>query len=182
MWVIAYYYPCGIPRYRGRDPITRITVLVPDDEGGDDSESVCHRGTSHSRGRSAGDTDAVHVSSIMESVPTMIEQVNGKADTLDELLDALSHPYRRRILDLLFNQNPRDEAEFSANELADDADEFDRLVLEIHHRHLPKLAEADFIDWDREADVITRGPRFEEIAPLIELMVNHRDELPAGWP
>jgi len=118
----------------------------------------------------------------MESVNTMIEQTNRTTDTLDELFDALSHPYRRRILTRLRKRNPREEADFSAAELADDADEIDRLVLEIHHQHLPKLAEAGFLDWDREEDVITRGPRFDEIAPLIDLMVDHRDELPAGWP
>jgi len=137
---------------------------------------------SHSRGRYAEDIDTVHVSSFMESEVTMIEPKNTLTDALDVSLDALSHPYRRRILTRLHDQNPRKEAEFSADELADDADDIDRLVLEIHHRHLPKLAEAGFIDWDREADVLTRGPRFDEIAPLIELMINHRDELPAGWP
>lgn len=118
----------------------------------------------------------------MEIVATMIEHQNGKTATLDESLIALSHPHRRRILTLLYDQNPREEAEFSVDELADDADALDHLVLEIHHRHLPKLADAGFIDWDRDADVITRGPRFDKIAPLIELMVNHRDELPDGWP
>ena len=124
----------------------------------------------------------MNVSSIMESIRTMIEPKNTNTDALDESLVVLSHPYRRRILSRLHEQNPRDEAEFAAEELTDDADENDRLLLEIHHRHLPKLAEAGFIDWDREESVITRGPRFDEIVPLIELMVNHRDELPAGWP
>lgn len=166
----------------GRDPIARITVLAPDYEGGDDTQSVCHRGTTHSRERRAGDTDAANVCSIMESEPTMIESKNANTDALDESLDVLSHPYRRRILTRLHDHNPREEVDFSADELADDADEIDRQLLEIHHRHLPKLDDAGFIDWDRKADIITRGPRFDEIAPLIELMVNHRDELPDGWP
>lgn len=124
----------------------------------------------------------MHVSSIMERVPTMIEPENAITDALDVSLDALSHPYRRRILTRLHDRNPRREAEFSSDELADDADDIDLREAEIHHRHLPKLDDAGFIDWDREADVITRGPRFDEIAPLIELMIDHRDELPAGWP
>lgn len=103
-------------------------------------------------------------------------------DSLDQLFQVLGHPYRRRILAELHDHNPREEAEFSADELADDADEIDRLALEIHHRHLPKLDEADFIDRDQDADIITRGPRFGEVAPLIELMVKHPDELPDGWP
>ena len=35
---------------------------------------------------------------------------------------------------------------------------------------------------DHDADIITRGPNFEEVRPLIELMSNHQDELPEDWP
>lgn len=47
----------------------------------------------------------------------------------DELLDALSHPYRRRVLAMVGNRNPRDEVEFSAEALSVDADEADLLAL-----------------------------------------------------
>jgi hypothetical protein len=52
----------------------------------------------------------------------------------------------------------------------------------VHHKHLPLLEGSGFIEWDREADAITRGPKFEGIRPLIELMVDHQDELPEDWP
>lgn len=102
--------------------------------------------------------------------------------TLDRLFEALSHPYRRRILTELHDQNPHDEVEFSAAALAETADDPQLADVELFHRHLPKLAEAGFIDWGREEYVVRRGPRFDEVAPLIELMRNHPDELPAGWP
>lgn len=102
-------------------------------------------------------------------------------DALNHSFEALSHPYRRRILTRLHERNPREEAEFHEVTRGGD-DDPDRLAVELHHRHLPKLVDAGFVDWDREEDVVTRGPRFEEIAPLVELMVDHRDELPAGWP
>lgn len=102
--------------------------------------------------------------------------------TLDVAFGVLSHPYRRRILIRVHDSNPRDEPEFSAAALAEDADEDELVDIELHHRHLPKLAEAGYIDWDREANEVRRGPRFDEIAPLIELMRNHPDELPSGWP
>ena len=101
---------------------------------------------------------------------------------LDLLFDVLRHPYRRRILTRLHERNPRDEAEFSPDALAVEDDEVELLAIELHHKHLPKLAEAEFVDWDREANVVTRGPRFHEIEPLIELIVEHSEELPAGWP
>lgn len=100
-------------------------------------------------------------------------------DALDESFDLLSDPVRRRIVTRLHDHNPREEVEFTADELAAEGDQIE---LAIHHHHLPKLADAGFIDWDRDANIVTRGPRFDEIAPLIELMVNHQDELPAGWP
>lgn len=112
----------------------------------------------------------------------MPDTENANADALNDSLEALGHPFRRRILTRLHDRNPRDEAEFSAAELADDADGSHRLELDIHHNHLPRLAEAGFVDWDRDENVVTRGPRFPEIAPLIELMANHPDELPVGWP
>lgn len=100
---------------------------------------------------------------------------------LDELFDVLSHPYRRRILTRLSDHYPRDEDEFDHEALASE-DDPDMPEIELVHSNLPKLDEAGFIDWDQESGVVRRGPRFGEIAPLIYLMVNHRDELPAGWP
>lgn len=102
--------------------------------------------------------------------------------TLDQIFDVLSHPYRRRILTRLNQSNPRDEASFSTDSVADDTEDEDEVAMDIHHRHLPKLVEAGFVEWDRETDAVTRGPRFEEIAPLINLMDKHEDELPEGWP
>jgi hypothetical protein len=103
-----------------------------------------------------------------------------KADDLGEMLEILSHPHRRRIITRLHDRNPRDEDEFELEELAGD-DELENGTIDLFHNHLPKLAEAGFVNWDQEQHIVTRGPRFEEIAPLIDLMVAHQDELPANW-
>ena len=103
-----------------------------------------------------------------------------KADDLGELLEILSHPHRRRIITRLHDRNPRDEDEFELEELEGD-DELENETIALIHNHLPKLAEAGFINWNQEQQIVTRGPRFEEIAPLIDLMVAHEDELPANW-
>jgi len=70
--------------------------------------------------------------------------------------------------------------EFDLEEIAGGS-EIDGETIALLHNHLPKLADSGFIDWDRDRQVVTRGPRFGEIEPLIELMVDHRDELPANW-
>ncbi|SDK03581.1 DUF7344 domain-containing protein [Natronorubrum texcoconense] len=100
--------------------------------------------------------------------------------SLDELFDVLSKPPRRRILTALADANPRDEVEFAPRDFTSDEQREDALV-RLHHAHLPKLDEAGFIEWNRGSKTITRGPRFDEIAPLIELITTHRDELPVRW-
>lgn len=101
---------------------------------------------------------------------------------LDQVFEILSHPYRRRILTMIDEHNPRDGDEFSMAELADPDSDLSVFTRELYHSHLPKLADAGYIEWDRETDVIRRGPRFNEIAPLVSLMQKHADELPADWP
>lgn len=40
--------------------------------------------------------------------------------------------------------------------------------LRLHHVHLPMLAEYGFIEWDAEAHMIRKGPRFAEVRQLVE--------------
>jgi len=112
-----------------------------------------------------------------------IEETGG---SLSELFEILSHTYRRRILMAVAHHNPQDEDEITSESVADDhekdGDTLEQLQLHLHHAHLPKLADAGFIDWDSDSGTITRGPRFAEIEPLLRLMHDHQDELPDDWP
>ena len=82
--------------------------------------------------------------------------------------------------------NPQDEDDITPEAVADthekNGDALELLKLQFYHMHLPKLANARFIDWDRDSSTITRGPRFEDIEPLLRLMHDHQDELPVDWP
>ena len=106
--------------------------------------------------------------------------------SLSELFGMLSNEYRRRVLTAVARDNPQDEDEITSNSVAtghgEDADAIALLKRRLFHVHLPKLDQAGFVDWDRDSGLVTRGPRFEEIEPLLELMSNHRDELPNDWP
>ena len=101
---------------------------------------------------------------------------------LNRMFDMLSHPYRRRILLLVSEHNPRDEDEFRIADLATADDEVELKSVELYHAHLPKLDEAGYIEWDKDTNTIRRGPNFDEIAPVLRLMADHEDTLPAGWP
>ena len=57
----------------------------------------------------------------------------------------------------------------------------DVLQSELVHTHLPALEDNGYISWNRETNEISKGPNWDEIGPLIELMHAHQDELPDGW-
>jgi len=48
----------------------------------------------------------------------------------------------------------------------------------MQHVHLPKLADHGFIDWDQDAQRVTKGPQFDEIEPLLTVLSENQDVLP----
>ncbi|WP_254528051.1 ArsR family transcriptional regulator [Natrinema gelatinilyticum] len=101
--------------------------------------------------------------------------------SLDGALDVLADKYRRRLLIALLEHNPQGyDAQRAVDISTENGEEKDRKIA-IDHAHLPKLEAADLIERNRNENVIRKGPRFEEIEPLLELMHDHADELPDGW-
>ena len=99
-------------------------------------------------------------------------------DCLDRVFVALGHRHRRQILSRLVECSPRDVEQLLP---PDDGRDRDRLTIELHHRHLPKLADGGFVEWDGEHEV-RRGPKFEAVASVIELFDTHENRLPGEWP
>ncbi|WP_227376839.1 DUF7344 domain-containing protein [Haladaptatus halobius] len=97
----------------------------------------------------------------------------------------LRDSHRRRILLAVSNHNPRTEGEFTTDSFTPDEtseDEIEGLKTQLHHVHLPKMADKGYIKWHPITETIRRGPNFADIAPLLKLMDDHEDELPADWP
>lgn len=108
----------------------------------------------------------------------------------DELFDALAHVQRRRLLVSFVDRDSRSVPELSgagrrvmaAHESLVDQYLTDSLevagaektVVRMHHVHLPKLSDYGFVEWERDADVVTRGPRFDEVEPLLDLLDDDR--------
>ena len=101
------------------------------------------------------------------------------AEETDRALTALSHVCRRRLLFELY------EEVNSGNRRA--IDYTDRIPLELeseqehirlYHTHLPKLEASEYITWNKAEKTIRKGPRWEMIEPLLELISDHLDELP----
>lgn len=73
------------------------------------------------------------------------------------VVDALSHRRRRRVLAVLSDGGSASESELAAAlARTDDADERRRVAVSLHHRHLPKLADAELVV--RDADSRTVSP------------------------
>jgi hypothetical protein len=82
----------------------------------------------------------------------------------------------------MLEQNPQDDEDVNPLDTTakPDADET-VLQSELVHSHLPKLEDMGYIEWDRDTGKIRKGPNWNEIAPLLELIHDHQDELPDGW-
>lgn len=97
---------------------------------------------------------------------------------IDRVFESLRNRRRRLVLFAVKHGNVETEADVmvrGGNETAS-------AEIDLYHNHLPKLAEAGYIEWDPDTGEISEGPRFDEVEPLLELIERHADELPPGWP
>jgi GAF domain-containing protein len=94
-----------------------------------------------------------------------VERCAAAPDDVDSMLDALAHPARRVVLGALLGDATGISAAALERRL-DDADD----GLRLHHVDLPKLAAAGYVAWDDDAEVVSAGPKFPEIEPLVRLV------------
>lgn len=87
------------------------------------------------------------------------------ATNWDDAFLALADGRRRRLCLALWHRGPEAGA-VSLGEIRGLDTEHSRL--ELRHVHLPMLEENGFVGWDRERGTVERGPRFDEIVPLVE--------------
>ena len=104
---------------------------------------------------------------------------NWRTMTLDKQLSILSNHHRRRVLLALIDTTP--QATSTGSTATVETDGGDQLqTIAMGHIHLPKLADHGFIDWDRETQRVRKGPQFDEIEPLLTVLSENQDVLPAG--
>jgi hypothetical protein len=97
---------------------------------------------------------------------------------IDRLLESLSNHHRRLIL-LLLKQGA---VETQADVMIRSGNDREEVEILLTHDHLPRLDDAGYIKWDRDTGAISKGPRFDEVEPLLTLIETHADELPPDWP
>ncbi|WP_348613596.1 DUF7344 domain-containing protein [Halobaculum rarum] len=104
-----------------------------------------------------------------------------KSQPTDNLFEILANPYRRQLLVALLDHNPQDDRDLDPLGVASDEVDPEVLEIELVHTHLPKLADLGYVSWNRDTNEISKGPNWEEIAPLLQLIHDHQDELPDDW-
>ncbi|NIC00572.1 helix-turn-helix transcriptional regulator [Halobacterium sp. R2-5] len=113
---------------------------------------------------------------------TLTRGETGSGIALATVFRTLSDPTRRHILSKLRRHTPQPLVELEYEAFHESADEREPPHVHLYHGHLPKLDSAGFVDWDRETDTVSRGPNYEEIRPVIDLLAENQEELPADWP
>lgn len=106
----------------------------------------------------------------------MYQYTNQEDPTIDHILEALQSRRRRHLLVNLAQGNPRAEQIAVLDVTGYEED----LLTSLHHVDLPKLEEMGFIEWDRQSGTITRGPQFDTIEPIVDLMIRHENDLPVS--
>jgi len=104
--------------------------------------------------------------------------MSGRTGRADAAFEALSAIQRRKLLVALLERSSRGDTPVAVDVCIEPGAAESRIP--VNHVHLPKLTEHGFIKWDRANDEVYEGAAFEEIRPLLELIVEHEDELPGS--
>jgi hypothetical protein len=99
---------------------------------------------------------------------------------MDEIFEVLANVYRRRLLITLLDQNPQGEKISVPEAIHAGEKTIENIKLECYQYHLPRLEESGSIRWE-EIQWVMKGPRFDEIQPVLESLQNSSDELPDDW-
>lgn len=93
----------------------------------------------------------------------------------DTIFEVLRNPVRRQIVTVLHDKDKISRDRLATVLTAAEADDQDdttkvrrRLRLQLHHNHLPRLADADLIEHDEET--ITPTPRLEMAAQSLPVL------------
>lgn len=86
----------------------------------------------------------------------------------DRALEVLAAPQRRVILFYLLDETIENETDIRPV-----SDESTGIRTELRHVHLPKLADEGYIEWEMDTGDISKGSRFTEIEPFLQLLVEY---------
>jgi predicted transcriptional regulator len=90
--------------------------------------------------------------------------------SLDLLFEMVADRDRRRLLVALHEIGRPERNGHPDSEVTIDPNALGLRKTTMVHVTLPKLERAGLIEWDRDRSAVSRGPRFEGVRPLLELL------------
>ncbi|WP_164471556.1 GAF domain-containing protein [Halosimplex salinum] len=99
------------------------------------------------------------------------EQEPPRSSQVDSMMETLGERARRFVLQTLLDDTSEDGVAIleRANDLEDDR-------VQLHHVHIPTLESDGYVDWDRDANTVFRGPNYSRIEPFVRLLNEYTDE------
>ncbi|WP_433630328.1 DUF7344 domain-containing protein [Halomicrococcus sp. NG-SE-24] len=83
----------------------------------------------------------------------------------------LANAYRRHLLITLLEQDQQVNIQsLIPVDVASNSEDVDLFTIQMIHSHLPKLENADIIEWDEETEQVQKGPHYEDLRPLIQML------------
>ncbi|MFB6303982.1 MAG: hypothetical protein ABEH47_02350 [Haloferacaceae archaeon] len=98
--------------------------------------------------------------------------------TTETALGLLADARRRRILHRIAETADGTTLDRLANDLERTGDanrKPDAVRIELHHVHLPKLRDANVIEYDAARGTVRRGRHFRDVLSLLRAIENHQD-------
>lgn len=99
-------------------------------------------------------------------------------ERIDRSCDLLRNAYRRRVIYALRKNGPS-----TADELANGvvtaglSNDRERALASLVHTHLPKLAEADVVEYDGPEDVVSLSDGVEDLEPFLSVAAREEGDL-----
>lgn len=90
---------------------------------------------------------------------------------LDTILELFSSKERRQLL-VKLHRTPGDSVPLTDSEL----NELETTEVSLVHAHLPKLADSGIIEWDTNNKRISKGERWDEAKPFLDIVINDEHE------
>ncbi|WP_276300309.1 DUF7344 domain-containing protein [Halorussus lipolyticus] len=109
--------------------------------------------------------------------PSVSDEQAATGTELDRLFEVLADGHRRRVLAYLADTDDgvaafSDLVEHVADDSAGESTDNERLAVSLHHTHLPKLADANVVEYDPRSEVVRyRGDGL--VTDWVELARSH---------
>lgn len=109
-----------------------------------------------------------------DPVAVQLPEYGGESPSsrINSMMELLARRPRRLVLFHLLRVPSNDGAD-----VLDETAKTEQARIEMNHLHLPKLEAMGYVEWDRDSNTVTRGPRFDEIVPVLGLLRDYAGEV-----